>query len=113
MSLGHVVLCVAFLIITLCAYVQQGYYAFGLVSLCICDMPVCVCTVYVCGQKKRLFGVLPLEKFSKLMYCLLVEYNCQKGAHYTRQFVQGKKFRSILLAGQEKGSGKLYHGIIT
>ena len=63
MSLGHVVLCVTFLIITLCTYVQQGYYAFGLVSLCICDVLVCVCTVYVCGQKNVCLGTYHLKNF--------------------------------------------------
>ena len=43
------------IIITLCAYAQQGY-AFGHVGLCIC--------VYICGQKKWLFEVVLLEYLS-------------------------------------------------
>ena len=33
-----------------------------------------------------------------------------EGAYYARQFIQGKKFGTILLTGREKGSGKLHYG---
>ena len=42
-----------------------------------------------------------------VIYCLLIEFMAKRGAYYTRQFVQGKKFGTILLTGREKGSEKL------
>ena len=83
-------------IITLCTYVQQGY------------MFVCVC-VLVCGQKTGCLRSYTWKPPVSVIYSSLVKYNSQKGAHYVRWFIQGKKFGSILLMGRKKGSGKLYY----
>ena len=58
--------------------------------------------MYVCVHVNRLFEALPLEKYPVgVMYCLLVEFNCQQVIYCARHFVQEKKFGSILLTGQE------------
>ena len=85
-------------------YAQQGY-VFGHVGLCMC-----ACTyTYMSMWPKT--GCLRSYHFTvSVIYCSLIENNHQKGAHYAKQFLQGKKFGSILLTEQKKGSKKLYYG---
>ena len=72
---------------------------------------VCVC-VCVC-PKNWLFEVLSPENLLLVQFTgRSLSLTAKKGAYYTRSFIQGKKFRGILLKGQEKVSGKLYYGTV-
>ena len=64
--------------------------------------------IYV-DKKWAVLGLTTGKSPVSVIYCSLVEFNGQKGAYYDTQFVQGKKFGTILLAGQKKGSRKLYY----
>ena len=81
------------LIFILCAYAQLGLH---LVAL-------------VCVFNLNVWGLAAWKSPVSVIYCSLVELNGQKEAYYARQFVQEKKFGSILLTGWEKSSGKLYY----
>ena len=84
------------------------------------NYPVCVCTAglciwlrrfaYVClynvAKKRAVWGLTTWKSPVSVIYCLLIKYKCQKGAHYARQFLQGNKFWSILLTERKKSSGK-------
>ena len=61
-------------------------------------------------KKQTVYGLTTWKSPVSVIYCLLVEFNSQKGAYYASRFVQGKKFGTILLMGWEKGSGKLHYG---
>ena len=71
-----------------------------------------VCVYCMC-KKLAVWGVTARKSLGGAIYCLLIEFNCHKGAYYARWFVQGRKFGGILLTGWEKIPGKLYYGIAT
>ena len=50
------------------------------------------------NQKWAVWGLTAGKSSVSVIYCLLVEFNGQKGAYYASQFVQGNKFGTILLA---------------
>ena len=68
---------------------------------------LCCMFVYVCIYVDKKMGCLGSYYSVGVIYCLLIEFMAKRGAYYTRQFVQGKKFGTILLTGREKGSEKL------
>ena len=76
-------------------------------GLCIC-LCMCAYIIYV-AKKLAVWGLTTWKPPVSVIYCSLVKYNSQKGAHYARWFIQGKKFRSNLLTGREMGSVKLYY----
>ena len=71
-------------------------------------MLVCVCVpVHIWPKKQAVWGLTTWKSPVSVIYCSLINKN---GAHYARQFLQGKKLWSILLTERDKGSGKLYYG---
>ena len=72
---------------------------FGRVGLCMC---VCM---YMWTKKRAVWGLTTRKSFVSVIYCLLVEFNGQKGVYYARRFVLRKKFGAILLTGWKKGPG--------
>ena len=80
-------------------------------SICIHHIQMCsghyIC-VHVCGQNPAVCGLTAWKSPVSVIYCLHAEFNCLIRG-YSRPFIQGKKFRSILLIGREKGSRKLYY----
>ena len=64
------------MVITLCAYAQQGY-AFDRVCLYI-HVYIYICIfvyVHVCQQKNKLFSALPLENLLlNVIYCLFFKF---------------------------------------
>ena len=65
----------------------------------------CACIYY---DKKGLFGVLPLEKSPVgVMYCLLVEFNGQKGGLLFQATCSGKEIWKHSINGTGKGFQKI------
>ena len=80
----------------------------------VCAAGLCVWSrqfVYmcICDQKTAVWGFTASKSPISVSTVRSSSITAKKGAHYTRRFVQGKKFRSILLMGWEKGSVKLYY----
>ena len=80
----------------MCTYAQQGY-AFGHISLCICVYAY-ACMWPTNWDLENLLLVLSTARSLSLTHC-------QKGAYYSRQLIQEKKFRRVLLTAGER---KLY-----
>ena len=81
-------------------------------SICIHRIQICsgyyIC-VHVCGQNPAVCGLTAWKSPVSVIYCLHGKFN-RWIRGYARWFIQGKKFRSILLIGREKAFGKLYYG---
>ena len=82
-------------------YVQQGYAFWSRWFVYI------YMYVYM-WPKNWLFEVLPLENLSLVQSTARSSsLTAKNGAYYARRFVQGNKFKGILLTGREKGFRKI------
>ena len=102
----HMVICtwLCQCIITLCMPMRSRL---GLCMFLRHFVPVCLY-----GQNWLFaWGLTAWKSPVSLIYCTvhLSSITAKKGAHYTRWFVQEKKFGSILLTEWKNGSGKLYY----